>query len=165
MFSFPVHTQSAAATNIVSMPQMMAFADKVKTASAQLLELNLQAARRLMEESQTELQKAMQVRTFADVQKLLSEQSTSSIEKLIGYWQNVGNIALETWGSPRRSVGMVEAITEPVEPSVPVSDAFMKAPAVIAKPHEADGQPSALVEKLVASVAVDAAKPRTPPKH
>lgn len=161
MFSFPINTQSAAAPNNFAASQMMALSGKLKTASAQLNELNLQAARRLMEESQADFLKAAQARTFTDAQKLFAEQSKASIEKVVGYWQNVGNIVLETWGSTRRSVGAVEAPTGATEPTVPINDAFMKAPAVITKPHEVDVQPSPLVEKLVASVSVDATKPRS----
>ena len=165
MFSFPVNTCPAAVSNHVAMSQMTALSEKLRTASLQFKELNLQAIRRLMEESRTQTQKAMQARTIAEAQKLVSEQSTSSIEKLTGYWQNVGNIALETWGSPRRLVGAVEAMTEPGGPSVPVNDAFMEAPAVITKAREAEKEPSPLPEKLVVSFDVNARKRRSLPKH
>jgi hypothetical protein len=161
MFGFPINTRSDAASNSFAASQMLAFSGKLRTASAQFNELNLQAARRLMEESRADFLKAAQAHTFTEAQRLFAEQSKASIEKVVGYWQNVGNIVLETWGSPRRSVGAVETSDEATEPTVPLNDAFMKAPAVLAKPHEVDIQPSPLVEKLVASVSVDATKPRS----
>lgn len=160
MLNFPIHSPSTPAINNGAMWQMTAFSDKLRITSPQLHELNLQALRRfLMQESQADLQKAGRIRTFADAQRFFSEQSTSSIDKLTGYWQNVGNIALQTWGSARRSTGAVEAAAEPGESSTPINDATIETPTAINKPHEAGVQPSPLVEKLVASAAVDAAKP------
>jgi hypothetical protein len=170
MFSFPFNTDTAANRNNIASPApFLAFTNRMLNASLQLQELNRQALRRLVEESALEMQKALQVRTLADAQLLVSEHSKSSLEKFTGYWQNVGNITLETWGSPRRVVGAVEAsVSAPAiaaEPAVPVAEAFVEQPAVITKAHETDVHPSPLVEKLVASVAVDPEKAGGRTKH
>jgi len=168
MFSFPFNTDTAVNRNNIPSPApLLAFTNRLLNASLQLQELNRQALRRLVEESALEMQKALQVRTLADAQLLVSEHSKSSVEKFTGYWQNVGNIALETWGSPRRVVGAVEASASvaAAEPAVPVAEAFVEKPAVITKPHETDVSPSPLVEKLVASVAVEPEKSGGRTKH
>lgn len=166
MFMFPFNTASSAPrTSFGSQAPVMAFTGRLLNATLQLQELNRQAMRRLVEESAVDLQKALQVRSLADAQILIGEQSKSSVEKITGYWQNVGNIALETWGSPRRVLGAVESSNTAEEPSVPVAEAFVETPAVITKPHEADVQPSPLIEKLVASVAVEPEKSGTRTKH
>lgn len=156
MFNFPFNTDAAAnRAKFGSQVPFMAFANRMLHASLQLQELNRQALRRLVEESTVDMQKALRIRSLADAQLLLGEQSKSSVEKITGYWQNVGNIALETWGSPRRVLGAVETARAAAEPAVPVAEAFVETPAVITKPHQAEVHPSPLVEKLVASVAVD----------
>jgi len=166
MFNFPFNTDTAVNRNNLPSPApFLAFTNRMFNASLQLQELNRQALRRLVEESALEMQKALQVRSLADAQLLVSEHSKSSVEKFTGYWQNVGNIALETWGSPRRVLGAVEASVAAAEPAVPVAEAFVEKPAVITKPHETDVQPSPLVEKLVASVAVEPEKAGGRSKH
>ena len=166
MFNFPFSTNAAAnRTNLGSQAPFTAFTNRMLHASLQLQELNRQALRRLVEESALDMQKALRIRSLSDVQLLIGEQSKSSVEKLTGYWQNVGNIALETWGSPRRVLGAVETTDAAAEPAVPVAEAFVETPAVITKPHETDVHPSLLVEKLVASVAVDPEKLGARSKH
>lgn len=166
MFSFPFNTNAATnPNNFGAQAPYMAFANRLVHASLQLQELNRQALRRLVEESAVDMQKALRIRSLSDAQILLGEQSKSSIEKITGYWQNVGNIALETWGSPRRVLGAVETTRAAADPSVPVSEPFVETPAVITKPHENEVHPSPLVEKLVASVAVDPEKSGARSKH
>lgn len=166
MFKFPFNTDGAAnRNNFGSQAPFMAITSRLLHASLQLQELNRQALRRLVEESAVDMQKALRVRSLTDAQVLLGEQSKSSVEKITGYWQNVGNIALETWGSPRRVFGAVETTDAAAEPAVPVAEAFVESPAVITKPHEAEVHASPLVEKLVASVAVDPEKLGARSKH
>lgn len=166
MFNFPFSTDAAAnRPNIGSQAPFTAFTSRMLHASLQLQELNRQALRRLVEESALDMQKALRIRSLSDAQLLIGEQSKSTVEKITGYWQNVGNIALETWGSPRRVLGAVETTGAAAEPAVPVAEAFVETPAVITRPHEADVHPSPLVEKLVASVAVDPEKLGARTKH
>lgn len=130
--------------------------------SLQLGELNRQAGRRLMEESTADMQKALRIQSFAEAQSFIGEQSQVSVEKMRGYWQNVQHIAAGNW------VGAQQAARhtgEPLEPERAAQDREAEKPSAEHHPgqHEVDVHPSPLVEKLVASVAVDTERSGTRP--
>ncbi len=125
-------------------------------ATMQLNELNLQAARKLMEESATALHKGVQLRTPADAQSFIAEQSQVTADRIRGYAQNLQNIATENWiayGKPP-GAGATKQFVQPAN----TNDGFARKDAASHGQHETDPHPSPLVEALVASVVSDVDK-------
>jgi hypothetical protein len=127
----------------------------------QLGELNRQTGRRLLEESAADMQKAFQLRSPADLQSFIGEQSQMSVEKMRGYWQNVQNIAAENWIEAQQVAAstVAPASAEPEQAGADTRTENASADSTHKPPHKVDVQPSPLVEKLVDSVAVDIDKP------
>ena len=133
--------------------------ERVFNTSLQLGELNRQAGHRLMEESAADLQKILRIQSLADAQSFVGEQSQVSVEKMRGYWQNVQHIAAENWIGAQQ-VSATEMAGESTEDDQTRQEGELKKSSVEHHPgqHEVDVHPSPLVEKLVASVAVDTDK-------
>lgn len=158
MFVFPVGAASDLGRNNIQ-SQIALFLNLSKSfanASAQLGELNVQATRKLMEESTSALTKGMQLRTLADTQAFIAEQSQVTIDRIRGYALNVQNIMTENSLDPRRSLGAPVA-QRSMQPDNTQAHPGQKEDASHGQ-HETDPQPSALVEKLVASVVSDTNK-------
>jgi hypothetical protein len=125
-------------------------------ASNQLSRLNVQAGRKLMEESTAAYKKSMQLNTLAEAQSFFTEQSQVTIERLHGYAQNVHSIAAGNWVDPDMTSGA--AVTEQAAPPDAPDNNSTRQDAAAHGQHETDPRPSALVGKLVASVAGDTDK-------
>lgn len=132
--------------------------------SMQLGELNRQAGQRLIEESAVDMQKALQLRTLADLQSFVGEQTQMTMERMRGYWQNVQQITAENLALPAVAPDD-HALAQPEHAQQEQSAAQDTAAASHKHPHEVDVQPSALVEKLVAAVAVDPDTARARPRQ
>lgn len=151
---------------------MTSMSGRLFNTSLQLGELNRQAGRRLIEESADDMQKALQLRTLADVQSFVGEQTQMTVERMRGYWQNVQQITAQnlTVGlpgapddgelvQPEHGVQAGQDVQEQDE-----EDTQQASSAPGKHPHEVDVQPSPLVEKLVAAVAVEPAKTGARPR-
>lgn len=167
MFTFPVGAVSDVVRhNIESQFSFLLNISKsVINTSMQLGELNVQASRKLMEESTTALKKGMEIRTLADAQMFIAEQSQLTVERVRGYGANVQNIAAENWSALGKIGGIAKSIVEPIAtPTAPTPHAETGATLETAGvhagvtphgAHETEPHASPLVEKLVASVSVD----------
>ena len=158
MFVFPVGAASDLVRNNIQslLSLFLNLSKSVSKASAQLGELNVQATRKLMEESTSALTKGMQLRTLADTQAFIAEQSQVTIDRIRGYALNVQNIVTENSPDPRRSLDAPVAQLS-MQLGNPQPHLAQKENASHGQ-HEADPHPSALVEKLVASVVKDTDK-------
>lgn len=151
MFVFPASTTSNLVQNNIGSPVsfLMNLSKSFISASMQLTELNVQAGRKLMEESTTALAKGMQLRTLADTQSFLAEQSKVTLERISGYTQNVQSIVTENVFSIDKT-GALQTALKPAQ-SDRENEGGARREAASHGQHEADPHPSALVEKLVAS--------------
>lgn len=159
MFAFPVGPASDLVRNNIQ-SQFSLFMNVSKNfvnATMQLGELNAQAGRKLMEESATAITKGMQVRTLADVQSFMAEQSQVTVDRIRGYALNVQNIAAQNWVGPGKPPVVVPVTQTSVQVETTIDDSAQKRSASQGH-HEADPHPSPLVEKLVASVVNDTDK-------
>jgi len=130
-------------------------------ASLQFSKLNTQAARKLVEESVTAVEKGLALRTVADTQAFMLEQSQLGIERVRGYRRNAQAIITER--APGIRVPVTDAAAaqsaRPAQAAAPHdADNGTNGGAPHAHPHEVDPHPSPLVEKLISTV-VDDAKP------
>lgn len=162
MYSFPASATSDLIRNNIE-TQFSFFSTVSATmlnATLQLGALNAQASRKLMEESTATLVKGMQLRTLADAQTFIAEQSRTTIEKMRGYQQNVQNIAAETRIDldPGR-VAAAPATEQSAQPDN-AHDAAAGKDAAAPGQHEGSHHPSALVEKLIDAVVGDPDKLR-----
>lgn len=162
MFVFPVNAASELVRNNIEVQSslLLNVSKSFVNASMQLGELNVQASRKLVEESTAAMMKSMQLKSLADAQSFIAEQSQMTLDRIRGYQQNVQNIAAATW----RDAGKVGG--EPVTAqSVNTGNAGGAADTAAPKDaashgqHETDHRPSPLVEKLVASVVSGTDKP------
>lgn len=129
---------------------LMNVSQNVVNASMQLGELNAQAARKLMEESTTAITKGLQIRTPADVQSFIAEQTQVTLDRISGYALNVQRIATQNWfGAGKPAAVPVPQLS--IQPHTANDDATEKEAASHGQ-HDANPQPSQLVEKLVSSV-------------
>lgn len=150
---------------------LMSLSGNLLHATMQLTELNQQATRRLLEESAADMQRAMQLHTLSDVQSFVGEQSKMSVERVQGYWQNLQNIAAENViGTQQVLASSATSVVQGVAPKQgreqkadndEGQDEDASSSQQHKHPHEVDVQPSPLVEKLVASVAVEPPEART----
>jgi hypothetical protein len=156
MFSFPVNTASnLIRDNIASQVSFLLNQSKsFVNASMQLGELNVQAGCKLMEESTTALAKGMQLRTLADTQSFLAEQSQVTVDRISGYAQNVQNIVTMNMFNNTGKSGGFPAASQPTR-TEHENERASPQEAVPHGQHETDPHPSALVEKLVASAVND----------
>ena len=125
-------------------------------ASMQLGELNLQAGRKLMEESADALKKAMQLRTPVDTQLFIAEQTQATVARMQGYAMNVQKIAADsliTLGMP----AVAGAAAQPA-PARSANEESAAKDSVPHGQHDADPHPSPLVEKLITSAVNDVDK-------
>jgi Phasin protein len=94
MFGFPLSTSA----NLIkdSIGAQVAFfsavSESILNTSRQINELNVQAVCRLMEESASDMQRALQIRSLPETGVFLVEQSQATMEKVRGYQQNIQNI-------------------------------------------------------------------------
>jgi hypothetical protein len=158
MFAFPVGAASNLVRNNIQ-SQVSIFLNLYKSfanTSMQLGELNVQATRKLMEESTSALSKCMQLRTLADTQSFFTEQSQVTIDRICGYALNVQNIVTENaldLGMPHGA----SAAQRSVRPGDTHKRPAQKDAASHGQ-HEIDQPPSALAGKLGASVVSDSNK-------
>lgn len=153
---------------------MTSMSGRLFNTSVQLGELNRQAGRRLIEESADDMQKALQLRTLADVQSFVGEQTQMTVERMRGYWQNVQqitaqNLSVDLPGGAPDDAELVQPehgvqAGQDVQEQPDDEDAQQAASAPGKHPHEVDVQPSPLVEKLVAAVAVEPVKTGARPR-
>ncbi len=155
MFVFPVNTIKDLVRNNMQ-SQLSLFLNISKSmvnASVQLGELNVHAGRKLMEESAAAMQKVLQLRTPADTQSFIADQSQVTIDRIRGYALNMQNIASQNWIDMTRSGSGNPAAygskPEKADHGVTHEDAAPQGQ------HGVDVHPSPLVEKLVASVVKD----------
>jgi hypothetical protein len=155
MFSFPASTASNLVRNNIGsqVSFLLNLSKSFVNASMQLGELNVQAGCKLMEESSTALTKGMQLRTLADTQSFLVEQSQVTVERISGYTQNVQNIVTTNMFNIGKSGGF-PAASQPTQ-TEHENESASRQEAVPHGQHETDPHPSALVEKLVASAVND----------
>lgn len=155
MFAFPVGTALDVVRNNMQSQYsiFLNISKNLVNASMQLGELNAQAARKLMEESATAISKGMQVRTPADVQSFIAEQSQVTIDRVRGYALNVQNIASQNWVGP--GAPLAAPVPQPAEQAQNTDYESARKAAVLSGQHESDPHPSSLVEKLVASAVSD----------
>ncbi len=162
MFKFPV----TAASDFVrsNLEVQFSLANKViggmMDTSMQLGRLNIEASRKLVEESATAAEKAIGLRSFADTQAFLLEQSQLAFQRFSGYSQNAQRIA-------SGSIGTLNAVTNATANATENATANAQQEKAADAPvqekhgvphgqqHEVDPQPSALVEKLISNVAGD----------
>ena len=155
MFEFPVgKTLDLARNNVESQfSRVLNVYRNFVNASMQLGELNVQASRKLMEESATAISKGMQVRTPADVQSFIAEQSKITLERISGYALNVQAIAAQNWDIPGKPGAALTAPSSGQPASV--ANAPAQNEAAPTGQHETNPHPSPLVEKLVAAAVND----------
>lgn len=155
MFTFPV----TAASDFVrsNLEVQFSLANKMigsmMDTSMQLGRLNIQASRKLMEESASAAEKAIGLRSFADTQAFLLEQSQLAVQRLSGYSQNAQKIATGSIGNLGTAVAVTNAQQETAVAEAPVQE--KQGVPHHGQQHEVDPQPSALVEKLISNVAGD----------
>jgi ribosomal protein L22 len=136
--------------------------------SLRLSELNLEAGRRLVEESAAALQKGMQLTSLADTQSFILEQSQATVQKVRGYQQNVQNIMAENL-RPLDARPDARVTAQTMEPGSAHDQEPAKEAASHAQhhaghgQHETDHRASGLVEKLIASAVSDADNNRKQP--
>ncbi|WP_334189487.1 hypothetical protein [Noviherbaspirillum sp.] len=158
MFTFPV----TAASDFVrsNLEIQLSLANKMMGSmmdtSMQFGKLNVQASRKLMEESASAAEKAIGLRSFADTQAFLLEQSQLAYQRFSGYSQNAQKIAAG-------SIGNLNAVAASATAQQEISAAETQTQAQTqekhaaphGQQHEVDPQPSTLVEKLISNVAND----------
>jgi hypothetical protein len=158
MFVFPASTASDMVRNNVE-TQFSLFLNISRSlfnASEQLGRLNVQAGRKLMEESTDAVKKGVHLRTLADTQSFIAEQSQATVDRVRGYALNVQNIAVGNWIGLDQPPGV--PVAEQSAQSENADDAAALKDAASDERHETDQRPSPLVEKLIASVANDVDK-------
>ncbi len=161
MFNFPV----TAASDFVrsNLEVQLSLANKMigsmMDTSMQFGMLNVQASRKLMEESASAAEKAIGLRSFADTQAFLLEQSQLAYQRLSGYSQNAQKIAAGSIGNLNAVAAATNATaqqeTTAVDTQAQEKHLQEKHPASHGQQHEVDPQPSTLVEKLISNVAND----------
>ena len=123
--------------------------------SMQFGHLNVQAARKLVEESTAAAEKGMGLKTLAETQAFIVEQSQLTFDRLSGYSRNAQKIATRSVGGLDKAVEVTVA-----QQAAPARDRVEQAEEEHAAPHgqqhEVDPHPSVLVEKLISSVVNDA---------
>ncbi|HEV2609828.1 MAG TPA: phasin family protein [Noviherbaspirillum sp.] len=154
MFTFPVTAASDFVRNNLEVQFSLAnkMIGSMMDTSMQLGRLNIQASRKLMEESATATEKAIGLRSFADTQAFLLEQSQLAFQRFSGYSQNAQKIATGSIGNLNTAVAVTNSQQETAAVEAPVQE---KHGASHGQQHEVDPQPSALVEKLISNVAGD----------
>jgi hypothetical protein len=153
MFLFPVNTVSELVRNNIEaqLTLVLNMSRNCLGASTQLGKLNVQAGRKLMEESSAALKNGLELRTLADTQTFFAQQSQATVDRLRGYALNVQNITTGTWIDPDKP-----DVTIPAEQPAQAGnqeDHSVRHDAAATGQHETGHRPSPLVEKLVASVA------------
>ena len=153
MFAFLAGTASDLFRNNIQSQSSLFLnvSQNVMNASTQLAELNAQAGRKLMEESVTAMSKSMQIRTPTDVQAFILEQTQVTLDRISGYALNVQRIATQNWAGAGKPIAAPLVPQLALQPQAAAEDDAEK-PAATHGQHEANPQPSALVEKLVSSV-------------
>lgn len=158
MFVFPGNTITDLVRNNMQsqFSLLLNLSKTMVNTSVQLGELNVHAGRKLMEESAAALQKALQLKTPADTQSFIAEQSQVTIDRIRGYALNVQNIASQNWTGVTKP-GRENPAAYASEPDKANGDAAQEDAASLGQ-HDVDVHPSALVEKLVASAVKDVDK-------
>lgn len=125
-------------------------------ASLQLGHLNSQAGRRLVEESASNLQRLLRMRSPVDIQAFLGEQATAGIDRMRGYTEHLQRIATGTWALPDAELQTSHRPAMAGQPAEKDSGSgAQQASGAHPGQHEVNVHPSPLVEKLVAAVAVE----------
>jgi len=176
MFGFPLSTSKNLIKDSIGaqFSFFSAVSESVFNTSLQISELNVQAMRRLMEESASDMQRALQIKSLPETGLFLVEQSRATIEKVRGYQQNIQNIMVSN------QVGLQKILEAPVagssgsltdeKDSSAAAHAAGTASTSSTSPsstspgaghahHKAEHRAPPLVEKLIASAVSDVGSP------
>jgi len=169
MFGFPVSTSTNLIKNTIDaqFSFLSAISESIVNTSLQISELNVQAMRKLMEESASDVQRALQIKSPIETGSFLVEQSQATIEKVRGYQQNVQRIVMSNQvglqkildvpvtdgSSSLKEASGKDAIGKDADASVEPTDAGHVHAGHVH--HEQEHRAPPLVEKLIASAVND----------